>query len=59
MKGSQYKHCNGIHNIKGKTYINILISNYTNKHIMLNKGEYVGHLEATIEDIEEENNLHF
>ena len=26
---------------------------------MFNKGEYVGHLEPTIEDIEEEKNLHF
>ena len=50
---------NGIHNIKGKTSVNILVSNYTNKHIMFNKGEYVGHLEPTIEDIDEEKNLHF
>ena len=49
---------NGIHNIKGKTCVNILVSNYTNKHITFNKGEYVGHLEP-IEDIEEEKNLHF
>ena len=35
---------NGIHNIKGKTSVNILMSDYTNKHIMFNKGEYVGHL---------------
>ena len=49
---------NGIHNIKGKTSINILVSNYTNKHITFNKGEYVEHLEPTIEDIEEEKNLH-
>ena len=48
---------NGIHNIKGKTSVNILVSNYTNKHIMFNKGEYVGHLEPTIVDIEEEKNL--
>ena len=41
---------NGIHNIKGKTSV---VSNYTNKHIMFNKGEYVGHLESTIEDIVE------
>ena len=41
---------NGIHNIKGKTSVNILVSNYTNKHSMLNKGEYVGHLEPAIED---------
>ena len=34
---------NGIHNIKGKTSVNILVSNYTNKHIKFNNGEYVGH----------------
>ena len=45
---------NGIHNIKNKTFVNILVSNYTNKHITFNKGEYVGHLEPTIEDIEKE-----
>ena len=50
---------NGIHNIKGKTSVHILVSNYTNKNIMFNKGEYVGQLEPTIEDIEEEKNLHF
>ena len=42
---------NGIHNIKRKTSVNILVSNYTNKHITFNKGEYVGHLELTIEEI--------
>ena len=42
---------NGIHNIKGKTSVNILVSNYTNKHIMFNKGEYVGCLEPTMEEI--------
>ena len=50
---------NIIHNIKGKTSVNILVSNYTNKHIMFNKGEYVGYLEPIIEDIEEEDNPHF
>ena len=49
----------GIHNIKGKTPVNILVSNYTNKHITFNKGEYVGHLEPTIENVDEEKNLHF
>ena len=49
---------NGIHNIKGKTSVNILESNYSNKCITFNKGEYVGHLEPTIEDIDEEKNLH-
>ena len=41
---------NSIHNIKGKASVNILVSNYTNKHIMFNKSEYVGHLEPAIED---------
>ena len=41
---------NGIHKIKGKTSVNILVSNYTNKHITFNKGEYVGHLEPTLMD---------
>ena len=42
---------NGICHIKGKTSVNILVSNYTNRHITFNKGDYVGHLEPTIEDI--------
>ena len=29
---------NGINKIKGKTSVNILVSNYTNKHITFNKG---------------------
>ena len=41
---------NGIHNIKGKTSVSVLVFNYINKHIMFNKGEYVGHLEPAIED---------
>ena len=41
---------NGIHNIKGRTSVNVLVSNYTNKHITFNKGEYVGHFEPSIED---------
>ena len=42
---------NGIHNSKGKTCVNILMSNYTNKHITFNKGEYIGHLELPIDEI--------
>ena len=41
---------NGIHTIKGKTSVNISVSNYTNKHIKFNKGEYTGCLKPTIED---------
>ena len=39
---------NGIHKIKGKTSVNILVSNYTNKHLAFHKGEYIGHLEPAI-----------
>ena len=39
---------NGIHKIKGKTSVNILVSNYTNKHLTFQKGEYLGHFEPTI-----------
>ena len=41
---------NGIHNIKGKTSLNVLVSNYTNKHIKFNKGEYTGCPETAITD---------
>ena len=41
---------NGIHKIKGKTSVNILVSNYKNKHITFNKGEYIGHLEPALID---------
>ena len=41
---------NGIHKIKGKTSVNILVSNYTNKYITFNEGEYIGCLEPNITD---------
>ena len=41
---------NGIHKIKGRNSVNILVSNYTNKHVTFNKGEYIGCLEPTITD---------
>ena len=40
----------GTHKIKGKTSVNILVSNYTNKHLMFHKGEYIGHLEPAVMD---------
>ena len=40
----------GIHKIKGKTSVNILVSNYTNKHLTFHKREYVGHLEPAVMD---------
>ena len=41
---------NGIHKIKGRTSVNILFSNYTNKHLTFHKGEYVRHLEPAVID---------
>ena len=41
---------NGIYNIKGRTSVNILVSNYTNKHLTLHKGEYTGYLKPAIID---------
>ena len=41
----------GIHKIKSKTSVNVLVSNYTNKQLTFHKGEYVRHLEpAVMED---------
>ena len=42
---------NGIHNIKGRTSVNILVSNYSNKHVTFNKGEYIVHLENINEEM--------
>ena len=39
-----------IHKIKGRTSVNILVSNYTNKHLTFHKGEYVRHLEPAVMD---------
>ena len=41
----------GIHKIKGKTSVNILVSNYTNKHLTFHKGEYDKHLEPAVMDV--------
>ena len=41
---------NAIHKIKGKTSVNILVSNYTNKHLTFHKGEYIRHLEPAVMD---------
>ena len=41
---------NNIHNIKGRTSVNILICNYTNKYLTFHKGEYIRHLEPAVID---------
>ena len=35
----------GIHKIKGRSMVNVIVSNYTNRHLTFHKGKYVGHLE--------------
>ena len=39
---------NGIHKIKGKISVNVLVSNYTNNIYLLTNSEYIGHLEPTL-----------
>ena len=39
-----------IHKIKNKTSVNILVSNYTNKHLTFHKGEYIRHLGPAVID---------
>ena len=38
----------GIHKIKDRSMVNILVSNYTNKHLIFHEGEYIGHLELIV-----------
>ena len=48
----------GIHKIKGRTLVNILVSNYTNKHLTFHKGEYIGHLELAVLDSTDQRDIH-
>ena len=49
-KDPNFNIISGIHKIKGKTSVNVLVSNYTNKHLTFHKGEYIGHLEPAVMD---------
>ena len=35
----------GIHKIKDRSTVNVILSNYTNKHLTFHKGKYIRHLE--------------
>ena len=48
----------GIHKIKGKTSVNIHVSNYTNKHLTFHKGEYIRHLEPVLFDSTDQQETH-
>ena len=49
----------GIHKIKDRTSVNILVSNYTNKHLTFHKGEYIGHLEPAVLDSTDQKDIHY
>ena len=38
--------------------MNILVSNYTNKHLTFHKGEYIGHLEPVVLDSTDQRDAH-
>ena len=48
----------GIHKIKDRSPVNVLISNYTNKHLTFHKGEYIGHLEPIELDSTDQGETH-
>ena len=48
----------GIRKIKDRTSVNILISNYTNKHLTFHKVEYIGHLEPIVLDSTDQREAH-
>ena len=39
----------GIYNIKGKSWLHVLVANYTNKHVTFNKGQFIGDIEPSID----------
>ena len=48
----------GIHKIKGRTSVNVIVSNFTNKHLTFHKGEYIGHLEPAVIDTIDQQEAH-
>ena len=49
----------GIHKIKDRTSVNILVSNYRNKHLTFHKGEYIGHLKPAVLDSTDQKDIHY
>ena len=48
----------GILKIKARTSVNVLVSNYTNKHLIFHKGEYIEHLEPAVPDSTDQRDIH-
>ena len=47
-----------IHRIKDRSTVNVLVSNYTNKHLTFHKGKYIGHLEQLELDSADQEETH-
>ena len=39
----------GIYNIKDRSTLHVRVAKYMNKHVMFNKGQYIGHIEPSID----------
>ena len=48
----------GIHKIKDRSTVNVLVSNYTYKHLTFHKGKYIGHLELIELDSADQGETH-
>ena len=48
----------GIHKIKDRSMVNVIVSNYTNKHLTFHKGKYIGHLEPLELDSTDQGETH-
>ena len=46
------------HKVKGRTSVNIFVSNYTNKHLTFHKGEYIGYLKPVVLDLTDQKDTH-
>ena len=57
-KGRDPNIIDGIHKIKDMSTVNILVSNYTNKHLTFHKGEYIGDLEPIVLDSTDQGETH-
>ena len=57
-KDSNVNIIDGIHKIKDRSTIHMIVSNYTNKHLTFHKGEYIGHFEPLELDSTDQEGTH-
>ena len=48
----------GIHKIKNRSTVNVIVSKYTNKHLTFHKGKYIGHLKPLEQDSTDQGETH-